>query len=902
MTSTNVSQYSCQTRYKRLRSSLLVATALQLVSVATAVAQEGGIEEVVVTSNRRAEVLSKVPISVAAYTNESMAQNGVKQLSDLVRLTPGLVVSNSSQNSGNSISIRGIASTAGSATTGIYIDDTPIQAAALGTGGYGQIYPAVFDLDRVEVLRGPQGTLFGAGSEGGTVRFIQAQPSLSDFTIKARAEVNSVGKDGSTGYEYGLAGGGPILNSVLGFRVSAYYKKQGGWIDETQGTFNVLTANGSNGPGSVQFQPGGIVDNNANWSTTTALRAALTWAPFDNVDVTASVQYEDHFIHYQGGTFSVQASDRNSDTYVNLMAVPTIDALHVATPDPLNEPSDDQFVLPTLHANWNLDDKWSLVSHTSLLVRKQYGWGEYPSYETTYAKRCCVLAGDKADGIRSSNYNNVSEELRLQFSDPSSWISGTAGVFYANFRQEANQYSLSNYFHNLSSTGTSAVVSGVTYPGGVTNGAPFGPGYNAWTNYFGLDLPTFNAATSPTRVPGAAAGDYPYTVSYYSHLVTHQEQGALFAQVDIKPTDDFTIIVGVRGGLISSDIGTNYGGATSNLNAPHGLPCVPGTGGPGQSACSPVATGKYAPGTGPFTVAFPGGNATSFERSFTPKLGLQYQIDDDNMVYSTASKGFRPGGSQTQLNSGCDFQLISLGYSKPNPSGSGLVADSPTQYKSDSVWNYEIGSKNRLMGGKLSVDTSAYLVTWRDIQSPVSINSCNQSIVDNLGGAVAKGMDMSVIYQPIPTLTLGLVGGYNETSFTGNTILGGNKVYSAGSAIPASGPPIRVNLSARYDFMLDNLPLYFVGDVGYQSKTRRSGTSAFGAYNFDGNLRVDEAYTQTNVRIGLQFDKIDLSAFVTNLTDEAPLLGYTHTSSTNPVYTAYTLQPRTAGLTLSYKY
>ena len=232
MTSTNVSQYSCQTRYKRLRSSLLVATALQLVSVATAVAQEGGIEEVVVTSNRRAEVLSKVPISVAAYTNESMAQNGVKQLSDLVRLTPGLVVSNSSQNSGNSISIRGIASTAGSATTGIYIDDTPIQAAALGTGGYGQIYPAVFDLDRVEVLRGPQGTLFGAGSEGGTVRFIQAQPSLSDFTIKARAEVNSVGKDGSTGYEYGLAGGGPILNSVLGFRVSAYYKKQGGWIDE----------------------------------------------------------------------------------------------------------------------------------------------------------------------------------------------------------------------------------------------------------------------------------------------------------------------------------------------------------------------------------------------------------------------------------------------------------------------------------------------------------------------------------------------------------------------------------------------------------------------------------------------------------------------------------------------
>ena len=701
--------FSLSARPSRLRSCLLLATALQVAGIAASHAQDGGIEEVVVTSNRRAEAISKVPISVAAYTNEAMAQNGIKQLSDLERMTPGLVISNPSQNSGNSISIRGIASRAGSATTGIYIDDTPLQASALGTGGYGQIYPAVFDLERVEVLRGPQGTLFGSGSEGGTVRFIQSQPSLTEYSIMARGEVNSVGQDGAIGYEYGLAGGGPLVDGVLGFRASAYYKKQAGWIDETQGEVNVLGTY-NDGPNAIQFQPTGIVDNNANWQTVAALRGALTWVPTDTLEITASVNYEDHYYHYQGGNFYISASDRRSDKYVNLMAVPTVDALHVATPAPLNEPSDDQFVLPTLHATWNFADNWEMVSHTALLVRKEYGWGEYPSYETTYGKRCCVLPGDKADGIRSSNYNNVTQEVRVQFSDPSSWITGTAGVFYSNFRQEANQYSLSNYFHGLTSVGTTAVVSGVTYPGGVPNGAPFGAGYNAWTNYFGLDLPTFNKDTSPTPVPGARAGNYPYLVSYYSHLLTHQEQEALFAEVEIKPTDQLTIILGARGSLISGDIDSAYGGATSNLYAPHGLPCVPGTGGPGQEACQAVPIGAYAPGTGPFQIAFPGGGNTSFERAFTPKLGVQYQINEDNMVYATASKGFRPGGAQSKLNSGCDYQLISLGYSKPNPNGSGVIADSPTQYDSDSVWNYEIGSKNRLADGRLQIDASLFRI------------------------------------------------------------------------------------------------------------------------------------------------------------------------------------------------
>jgi len=893
------------TRAKRISRLLAGAAGIAIAAASAAYAQQIqdlSVEEVIVTSSRRAESQSRVPISIAAFTKDTMEQIGIKQLADLTRLTPGLVVSNSQQNSGNTISLRGIASSAGSATTGIYIDDIPIQAAALGTGGYGQIYPVVFDLDRVEVLRGPQGTLFGAGSEGGTVRFIQAQPSLTDYSIYARAEANQVGLDAENGYEYGVAGGGPIIEGVLGFRASAYYRKQAGWIDQTQGVVNVMPGctSGQCGVNSIMFTPTGIVLDNANWQSQTALRAALTWSPFERLMITPAIQFENHFYNYQGGTFYIQPSSPQSGRFVNLLAVPTVDALHVATPAPLNEPAEDEFVLPSLKVTWDVDDHWSVESNTALMVRKQYGWGEYPSYETTYARRCCVLPGDKADGIRSSNYNNVTQEIRLQFDNPAFWIRGTVGYYYGNFRQEANQYSLANYFSNLSATGASSVVAGVTYPGGVTNGPPFGPGYSAWINYFGMELPTFNKDTSPTRVPGAAAGTYPRVVSYYSHLVTHQEQHAIFAQAEFQLPYAITATIGVRGSLVSSDIATQYGGATSNLYQPKGLPCVPGTGGPGQPACDPVPVGAYAPGTGPFPIAFPSGTAETFERAFTPKFGLSWQADDSNMFYATVSKGFRPGGSQTRLNSGCDFQLIQLGYSQPTPTG-GVVADSPTQYSSDSVWNYEIGAKNRLLGGALSLDTSAYLVTWRDIQSSVSISSCNQSIVDNLGGAYARGFDVQATYRPITGLLLNLTGGFNETSFTGNTILGANKVYSADRAIPNSGPPIRVALLTRYDWMMDDLPLYFVGDVSWQSKTRKTGTLDPTVYNFDRNLIPDPGYMQTNLRVGMAWDRFDVSLFVQNLTNEAPMLSYGHTNSTNPVYTANTIQPRTVGVTLVYR-
>src|ERR1700736_5121421 len=191
----------------------------------------GGLEEIVVTATRREENISKAPISVTAFSQDMIDQKGIKDFQYVARFTPGVSIDTSGT---NAISIRGISSSGGAGTTGIYIDDTPIQSRALGFNPDDTL-PKTFDLDRVEVLRGPQGTLFGAGSEGGTVRYIMTQPSLTQFTSYARSEV-SYTEGGAPSYEAGLAMGGPIINDTVGFRVSAWFRRDGGWIDQVDPT------------------------------------------------------------------------------------------------------------------------------------------------------------------------------------------------------------------------------------------------------------------------------------------------------------------------------------------------------------------------------------------------------------------------------------------------------------------------------------------------------------------------------------------------------------------------------------------------------------------------------------------------------------------------------------------
>src|SRR3989440_5904022 len=216
----------------------------------------GPLQEVIVTATRRAESLSRVHISVTALTQQSLDQRGIKDFSEVARFTPGVNFDNSGT---NNISIRGISGTGGAGTTGIYLDDTPIQMRALAFNP-DEALPKSFDIERVEVLRGPQGTLFGAGSEGGTVRYITTQPSLTKTSIYSRAEFSST-QGGDPSYEAGVAAGGPLVQDKFGARLSVWYRHDGGWIDRID-------------PGTLQTG-----QKKANYNDTLLLRLGGLWGP-----------------------------------------------------------------------------------------------------------------------------------------------------------------------------------------------------------------------------------------------------------------------------------------------------------------------------------------------------------------------------------------------------------------------------------------------------------------------------------------------------------------------------------------------------------------------------------------------------------------------------------------------
>ena len=188
---------------------VLGAIAATGVTHATAAGDTGELEEVVVTATRRAEDISKIPVSVTALTSDTLQKEAINSIDDISRLAPGIAFYRGTYGT-STISIRGVGDNSssggvGTGTTGVYIDDVPIQARSAPLAfTTTNPYPSTYDLERVEVLRGPQGTLFGSGSLGGAIRFITAQPSLTDYTGQVTAEGANT-QYGGLSYEGGFA-------------------------------------------------------------------------------------------------------------------------------------------------------------------------------------------------------------------------------------------------------------------------------------------------------------------------------------------------------------------------------------------------------------------------------------------------------------------------------------------------------------------------------------------------------------------------------------------------------------------------------------------------------------------------------------------------------------------------
>jgi outer membrane receptor protein involved in Fe transport len=362
-------------------------------------AEPVALQEVIVTAQKRSENILSVPISITAVSEAVLDQRGIKDIDDLSRLVPGVslitpAAASTPQSTGvRVVSIRGISATAGSATTGIYVDDTPIQGRESGS-----VYPELFDLDRVEVLRGPQGTLFGAGSEGGTVRFITPQPSLNRFSLYSRDEM-SFTSGGTPSYEGGVAAGGPLVEDKLGLRASFWAREDGGYIDR----YNFFTNS--------------QIASNTNNIDSYSGRVALLAKPIDALTITPSLLYQ-------------RVDRQDSDVWWSTAG------LYKSFYD-IPQPTTEQFYLPSLAVEWQLPGV-SVKSISSFFTREEIGINRFFHSSKQQLFYPQVPNYSLADHITKTQ-NNFSQELRFT-SDADQAFTWVAGLYYMNGRESYREY------------------------------------------------------------------------------------------------------------------------------------------------------------------------------------------------------------------------------------------------------------------------------------------------------------------------------------------------------------------------------------------------------------------------------------------------------------------------------
>lgn len=298
-------------REKRVGWSALVLAAGLAVGVSPAMAQTGGDDEIIVTAQRRAQSVQDVPLSITALGAETIERSGFSELDDYAARVPNLSfsASNSSSTDGAlSIAIRGVF---GNNTTGFYIDDSPLVGA---------LNPRVVDLERIEALRGPQGTLYGARSMGGTVRLITVQPDLEEFSGRLHA-LGSSTTDG--GFNYGLDGAVniPLIEGVLGVRGVAYYQDNAGFIDRAP-----------RGDAPTPFPVREDIDS----ETAQGVQLSALWSLM-NGDLTITPRVMHERIERDGRT----QADFTADNRVNLRQFD------------IPEPSESEWTLATLTTNYD---------------------------------------------------------------------------------------------------------------------------------------------------------------------------------------------------------------------------------------------------------------------------------------------------------------------------------------------------------------------------------------------------------------------------------------------------------------------------------------------------------------------------------------------------------------------
>jgi iron complex outermembrane recepter protein len=720
------------------------------------------LEEVLVTANKREEPLSTVPMSVSVLSSENLQAWGITSIDGIASRTPGIEYDFSSQFGAGTltnIALRGIRSNTGQSTTALYIDDVPIHAWHVDTT-FTNLFPVAFDLARVEVLRGPQGTLFGTGAEGGAIRFITNAPSTTRFDGLCQAEISAT-EHGDPSFQVGAAAGGPLINGHLGARVAAWYQSEGGFVNRVD-PFTLAT-----------------VDGNANRKALASFRVALALVPEEAVRVLPSYTYQSHDIH-DSPSFYLYLSSPGKGTRLNGKL--------------LRQPATDRFSLGTLKVEADVGTA-TLVSVTSYLDRTSSatvdqtnqagvaffgGFGNPlgPAYPSSYS--------DAVENDLRVQQTLFSQEVRLVKRDSLAPLTWVAGLFYGRS-------------HLNNSKDTYLVT------------APQPPGL------YGLE----------TIVDSDAAA---------------------FGDVTLSPSRRWRFNLGARLEQTRTDRAV-------------------------------IETGYANPITVPYYR-----DAADTGSSLAPRLAVSYVPAAEELLYASASKGFRAGG----------LNIPQCG--------------APPKYAPDSVWSYEVGAKENFFSQRLRLAASIFFARWSDIQQRTSTTtSCFVDYTSNLGAAVSRGFDLTVEGLPSEHVLLAIDVGYLDAHYTRTIKAGQNVIVEEGTvvgALPAVPSPWSLVIRAEYR-----------RPVGAQAEAYAGAEEIVHSHNPGPFLEANPespSYTTTesadpatkllNLHFGVTRKSLDLKLSVLNVLNSQPLLQHDSDASGSTLQYAYTFRPRTLVLTATRRF
>jgi outer membrane receptor protein involved in Fe transport len=781
-----------------IRSALLGATVLSTCGLghATAAAESSApaaaqtVGEVVVTAERHNSTVLKTPISMSAESGKELAAKGIVTIEGVVADVPGLSLRSAGPGQ-TEYEARGVASNGGSsATVGFYLNDVPLSAPTSGQTGKVVIDPNLYDIDHVEVLRGPQGTLYGSSSEAGTIRIATNPPVLNAY----QASIETVGSDTAGGGANGAING--MVNAPVGdklaIRIVAGDLYRSGWIDRyVLDPFPLVAQTsplGSNGRGDVVDAPVADTVKNVNTEKLWNGRVSVLYKPFDSLSITAMAFHQEMVMRGYDQFQSPPGKDHEGIYQAFNIPEPVIDKISVYS--------------LTAVQNLGFADLTSATSYWSRESEFTQDASENVYYDFGLSQ-IVPLPYTEIDRTRQ-----FSEEIRLSSAESSTRFRWTIGGFYSDF-------------------------------------------HAIWIQHGADPLNGVIAAQSLPQVN-------PDGIIFDSYNPYRLRQYALFADGSFAITDKLKFAAGLRW--------VRYQSIELNNEWGDGLPTVTRP-------------------TEPFVTK----NAAS---AITPRFNLSYQPTDDLNFYAAVAEGFRPGGANQYVPSFCN-------------AGNGVNSFNP-----DSLWNYEVGEKARLFGGRVTVNSDFFYITWYNIQQ-LGLLSCGYEYYENAGNGRSYGPELEMTAKITNNLTFGLNGAYTNAEITHPVAnLAENVINNAQPGSITTCPSV-----SQCTLPILNVPKY---TVNYSLSYSRP---LFGNFVLNGRLSdslvgpsVDESfypivhlptYNMVNFRLGVATPKWSADVFIDNLTNVKTEMTANNTSFqwNNGAYVRYsTSQPLTAGIDLKYKF